>query len=66
MECRREENKIGCTCTYTACANRGVCCICVREHREKGEIPGCFFPPGAERTYDRSIENFVKAYSKLL
>jgi len=60
MECKKDENKIDCTCTYTTCNNRGVCCDCVRSHREKGQIPGCFFPKGAERTYDRSVENFIR------
>lgn len=60
MECKRDENKIGCTCTSTTCGNRGICCDCVRHHRENGEIPGCFFTPAGERTWDRSIENFVR------
>lgn len=64
MECKRDENKINCTCTYTSCSNRGVCCDCVRFHRENGEIPGCFFPASAERTYDRSVENFVRVMSR--
>lgn len=60
MECKRDENKIGCTCTATTCSNRGICCDCVRYHRENGEIPGCFFTAASERTWDRSIENFVR------
>ena len=60
MECRRDENKIGCTCTYTRCSKRGLCCECVRAHRENGEIPGCFFTAAGEATYDRSVKNFVK------
>lgn len=60
MECKKEENKIDCTCTATTCSRRGVCCDCVRYHREKGEIPGCFFSAAAERTWDRSVANFVK------
>lgn len=60
MECKKDENKIECTCTATTCFNRGICCECVRYHRERSEIPGCFFPPAAERTWDRSIANFVK------
>ena len=60
MVCKRDENKIGCTCTATTCGNRGICCDCVRHHRENGEIPGCFFTPAGERTWDRSIENFVR------
>jgi len=64
MECKRDENKINCTCTYTTCSHRGICCECVKFHRENGELPGCFFPAAAERTYDRSVENFVRVMSK--
>lgn len=64
MDCKKEENKIDCTCTAMTCSSRGVCCDCVRYHREKGEIPGCFFPPAAERGYDRSVANFVRLHSK--
>lgn len=59
MECKQEKNKLSCTCTYP-CSRRGLCCECVAYHRERGELPGCFFPPDAERTYDRSIGYFVK------
>ena len=61
MECKKEENKADCTCTYP-CSRRGVCCDCVTYHRERGEIPGCFFPAGAERSYDRSVENFIRVH----
>jgi hypothetical protein len=27
-----------------------------------GELPGCLFPPKAERTYDRSIAHFVRIH----
>jgi hypothetical protein len=54
------KNLQGCTCTYTSCDKRGACCACVAYHRSSGELPGCFFPPEAERTYDRSVECFVK------
>jgi hypothetical protein len=64
MECKKADNKIDCTCTATTCSNRGVCCDCVRYHRELGEIPGCFFSPAAERSYDRSIANFIKSKTK--
>lgn len=63
MECLKEKNKEKCTCTYN-CPTRGICCACVKHHRENGEIPGCFFPKEAEKTYDRSIENFIKVMSK--
>lgn len=64
MECNKEENKIGCSCTYVSCSKRGLCCECVRSHRENGEIPGCFFTSAGERTYDRSVENFIRVMSK--
>lgn len=64
MDCKKEENKIECSCTATTCSNRGVCCDCVRYHRDRSEVPGCFFPAAAERTWDRSIANFVNCYQK--
>lgn len=65
MECKREINLKSCTCTYP-CSIKGLCCECVRYHRERGEIPGCFFPKDAEKSYDRSIKNFVRIYSEIL
>ena len=56
-----KKNLAGCTCTYTACDKRGACCACVAFHRQSGELPGCFFPAEAERTYDRSVRHFVQA-----
>lgn len=64
MECKKDENKIDCSCTATTCSHRGVCCECVRYHRELDELPGCFFPAAAERSYDRSINNFINSYKK--
>ena len=63
-ECRQEENKAGCTCTYEPCSRKGLCCECIAYHRRFGEMPGCLFPPEAERTYDRSIAYFVRVHSK--
>ncbi|HNW25569.1 MAG TPA: DUF6485 family protein [Candidatus Gastranaerophilaceae bacterium] len=63
MECKKEENKINCTCTYS-CSKKGICCDCVAYHRQNGEIPGCFFPASAEKTYDRSIANFIRSYQR--
>jgi len=55
----QEKNRVACTCTYS-CSKRGVCCECVAQHRAAGELPGCFFPPEAEKTYDRSIRYFIQ------
>jgi len=60
MECISSKTTDHCTCTYTSCDKRGTCCKCVMYHREKGEIPGCFFSAKGERSYDRSLRNFIK------
>ena len=60
MECKRDENAKSCRCTYEACPNHGMCCVCVRNHRDKGEVPGCFFTKEGERTWDRSVKNLGK------
>ena len=62
--CDQEQNLVNCTCTYTSCSKRGICCECIAYHRSNGEIPGCLFPKDVEKTYDRSIERFVKTYLK--
>ncbi|MFZ5989869.1 MAG: DUF6485 family protein [Bacillota bacterium] len=64
MDCALEKNKAKCTCTCMSCSRRGACCACVEYHRSMGEIPGCFFPAEAEKTYDRSIENFIRSVKK--
>ncbi|MEO2069446.1 MAG: DUF6485 family protein [Desulfurobacteriaceae bacterium] len=66
MKCKRIENLKDCGCSYTACRRRGICCECVRNHRRKGEIPACFFPEEAEKTYDRYIEFFIKVWAEKL
>lgn len=63
-KCKREENLAKCTCTYEPCSRKGMCCECVAYHRRSGEIPGCFFPPEAERTYDRSLNKLISCYRK--
>ncbi len=60
MECISTQSLKHCTCTYTACDKRGNCCKCVAYHQKKGEIPGCFFTPEGERTYDRTFRNFLQ------
>ena len=63
MECNIEANKAKCPCTYEPCSRKGKCCECIQYHKRLGELPGCLFPPEVERTYDRSIERFVKLHS---
>jgi hypothetical protein len=62
MECNQARNLEDCTCTYTACSKRGRCCACIAQHRAAGEIPGCLFTPEGEKTYDRSIQAFIRAH----
>ncbi|OGR76495.1 MAG: hypothetical protein A2X32_11995 [Elusimicrobia bacterium GWC2_64_44] len=64
MDCNKNSNTKNCSCTYEPCSRKGVCCDCVAYHRGNGELPGCFFTPAGERTYDRSVENFIRTHKK--
>ncbi|MGA1869300.1 MAG: DUF6485 family protein [bacterium] len=59
-ECNVKENTIRCNCTYSSCSRIGICCECISYHRKRKELPACYFPPDIERTYDRSIDQFLK------
>ena len=59
MDCKKASNRTDCSCTYEPCPRKGFCCDCVAYHRRNGELPGCFFTAEAERTYDRSMSNFL-------
>jgi hypothetical protein len=63
MECRIKNNKNICNCSYSSCSRMGVCCECLSYHKRMGELPACYFPDDVERTYDRSIGNFIKTYN---
>ncbi len=63
-ECKVTTNKSACTCSYSPCSRKGVCCECLTYHYRSGELPGCLFPPDVERTYDRSIERFVRTFQE--
>ena len=63
MDCpNKESNARNCNCTYP-CSRKGMCCECIAYHRRRGELPACYFGTDAEKTYDRSIENFVRLNS---
>jgi hypothetical protein len=53
-------NLAQCPCTYEPCPRKGLCCECLRYHRDSAELPACYFTPEVERTYDRSIARFLK------
>ncbi len=58
MNCKQEENSKDCPCTYS-CSRHGICCECIKNHRENDELPACYFSPTQEKTYDRSIDNYI-------
>ncbi len=62
-ECKIEQNKTTCNCSYP-CSRKGMCCECLSYHKSLGEVPACFFPDEVERTYDRTIENFIRVYQE--
>lgn len=62
-ECKVEENKASCPCTWEPCSRKGICCECIAYHWRHGELPACLFPPDVERTYDRSVERFIATQS---
>lgn len=64
MECKQEENKKDCPCTYEPCGKKGICCECISYHWEREELPACLFPQDVERTYDRSLARFLAIYNK--
>jgi hypothetical protein len=59
MNCNQSKNAAECSCSYPGCRRKGHCCECVAYHRRNGEVPGCFFPPEVEKTYDRSAARFA-------
>lgn len=59
-ECKIEKNKQRCNCTYEPCSRKGICCECLQYHRGHNQLPACFFSEKVEKTYDRSIENFIR------
>ena len=62
-KCSYSTNKQSCNCSYP-CDKKGICCECISYHKSRGEVPACFFPDEVERTYNRTIENFIRGYQK--
>lgn len=60
MSCNNQSaNAKNCNCTYP-CSRRGNCCECLKYHRSAGELPACYFNKEYEKTYNRSVENYLK------
>ncbi|MFC2173497.1 DUF6485 family protein [Acidobacteriota bacterium] len=62
--CDQKKNLDRCTCTYDPCQKKGLCCECIEYHWRSQDLPGCLFPPETERTYDRSLDTFLKAWAE--
>ncbi len=62
MECVIESNKKMCNCTYESCERKHKCCQCLHYHRKQGQLPACYFNAEFEKTYDRSIANFIRMH----
>ncbi len=61
MACQNQKKNLAyCNCSYDPCPRKGICCECLAYHRENEEIPACFFPADIEKTFNRSIINFLK------
>ncbi|MEN6469710.1 MAG: DUF6485 family protein [Smithella sp.] len=66
MECKKEANLKNCNCSYNPCIRKGICCDCVDYHLKQRQLPACFFPKDAEKTYNRSFEHFASLVAKRL
>lgn len=60
---RTKINAEYCNCTYS-CSRHGLCCECLHYHRQRGELPACYFNDAEEKTYNRSIEFFIDRRSR--
>ena len=62
-ECPNQKKNLDhCNCSYEPCSRKGFCCECIAYHRVHQQLPACFFPEDAEKTYDRSFKKFVSIY----
>lgn len=64
-QCSISKNMTNCNCTYQFCNRKGNCCDCMHYHRKRNELPACYFDNENEKTFDRSIKNFIKNNSKI-
>jgi len=62
MECNKSRNLKMCNCTFS-CDKKGVCCDCLKYHRDRNELPACYFSKEQEATGNRSIEYYIECNS---
>ena len=64
MDCRIETKRNTCNFTYFACERKGRCCECLSYRLGLSELPASAFPADIERSYDRSFQRFIQAFSR--
>ncbi len=37
----RDNNLKECPCNWPGCPRKGICCECIKHHREHGDLPAC-------------------------
>ena len=52
-----------CTCTHSSCSKHALCCECLHYHRQRNELPSCYFSAEEEKTFNRSVEFFIQRRS---
>ena len=62
MDCKKDQNRKRCNCSYPGCSRKGLCCDCLAYHLRSQQLPACCFPDAAERTWDRSFRAFAQAW----
>lgn len=50
-KCKKEENLKNCPCTYPGCSRKGICCECIKHHRENKELPACYFSKEIKKNF---------------
>ena len=63
MECKQKENLQHCNCGFD-CDKKGICCLCITYHRERDELPACYFSDKVAASYDRSVQTYLREQSK--
>ncbi|MCF7793644.1 MAG: DUF6485 family protein [Candidatus Cloacimonetes bacterium] len=64
MNCENKQKNLEyCNCTYS-CGKKGTCCECLHYHRKMRQLPACFFPADAEKTFNRSYKHFVELFNQ--
>ena len=58
MECKQKENLKNCPCTYPECPRKGICCKCIKHHRDNRELPACLVLYKRQRSVEKKQDFF--------